>query len=152
MNKYNEIEIQAAKNLLKRGYKWIVREKYGKIYAYKDKPHKNYDTWQYNGDYFLICTIDVPIFPNVTCVDTEPTSLESIAHPQILDDAERRYLNAVIKPFRDDVTKICKHSDGKFERIVFTGRKYFFLPTFNAGTMYKSMELGRCYKLDELGL
>lgn len=70
----------------------------------------------------------------------------------ILNDAERRYLSAVIKPFRDDVTKICKGGNGKFERIAFTGRKYFFLPSFNAGTMYKGMELGCCYKLDELGL
>ena len=26
MNKYNEVEIQTAKNLLKEGYKWIATE------------------------------------------------------------------------------------------------------------------------------
>lgn len=158
MNKYNEVEIQTAKNLLKRGYKWLVRETCGELYAYEDKPHKNYDrdksddAWQYDGEYFLFCTIHVPIFQNVTCVDKEPISLERIVHPQILDDAEKRYLSAVIRPFRNDVTEICKNGGKEFEYIRFNGRKYFFLPSFYAGTMYKGMELDRWYTLEELGL
>lgn len=96
MNKYNEVEIQTANNLLKQGYKWIVREDFGEIYAYADKPRKNYDkdnsddTWQCDGDYCLICTVNVSIFQNVTCVDKEPVSLESIVHPQILEDDEKK--------------------------------------------------------------
>ena len=93
MNKYNEIEVKTAQNLLKEGYKWIAREKDSKIWAYKNKPHRDKDqlycTWNYNGDYFQICTKHVPIFLNVTCADKEPVSLESIVNPQILDDADR---------------------------------------------------------------
>ena len=94
----------------------------------------------------------MPIFQSVTCVDAEPVSLESIVHPQILDDAEKRYLSAVIRPFRNDVEKICKTAGGNREWIAFYGKSYFFLPYFDAGTMYKGMEPGHKYTLKELGL
>ena len=43
MNKYTDIEIQTAKNLLEKGYKWIVRDSdiFGSnVYAYAEKPYK----------------------------------------------------------------------------------------------------------------
>ena len=71
----------------------------------------------------------------------------------LLDDAERRYLSAVIRPFRNDEMRICKKNDGDYEEyIFFAGEKSFYLPNFEAGTMYKGMELGRGYMLEELGL
>lgn len=79
--------------------------------------------------------------------------LQSEHHEQILDDAERRYLSAVIRPFRNDVEKIYKTAGGKDrERIAFYGKSYFFLPDFDAGTMYGGMEYDRWYTLEELGL
>lgn len=81
----------------------------------------------------------------------------------ILDDAEKWYLSAVIKPFRDYVQYIAKF-DGKFssrsyEEIAvrykdkMSGDKYgFLLPKFDKGTMYKGMELDHWYTLKELGL
>ena len=157
MNKYNEIEIQTAQNLLKEGYKWIAREKDSKIWAYKNKPHRDKDqlycAWNYNGDYFQICTKHVPIFLNVTCADKEPVSLESIVHPQILDDVERRYLSAVIKPFRDKVTAIAKVNDIESDYIVICLEfENVCLPNFPTGTMYKGMKKGHDYTLEELGL
>ena len=163
MNKYNEVEIQTAKNLLKQGYKWIAREDFGEIYAYADKPRKNYDkdysddTWQCDGDDCLICTVNVSIFQGVTCDDKEPTSLESIIHPQILDDAERQYLSAVIKPFRDKVDFICKENFMGYgcEHIVIGligAGPDMALPLFKSGAMYKGMELGYDYTLEELWL
>lgn len=158
MNKYNDIEIQTAKNLLKEGYKWIAREKDCKIWAYKNKPHRDKDqlycAWNYNGDYFQICTKHVPIFLNVTCADKEPVSLESIVHPQILDDAERRYLSAVIRPFRNKVNAIRKVNNVFVSEyiIIDLESESVCLPDFPAGTMYKGMEVGRKYTLEELGL
>ena len=160
--KYNDIEIQTAKNLLKAGYKWIVRETYGGLYAYKDKPHKNYDknysddVWQYDGQYFIVCPIQVPIFQNVTCDDEEPTSLESIVHPQILDDVEKRYLKSVIRPFRSRIYFIKKGITNDMTReyilIRFTDDEMFCFPYFKVGTMYKGMETRKEYSLKELGL
>lgn len=163
MNKYNEVEVQTAKNLLKHGYKWIVREYFGEIYAYADKPRKNYDknysddTWQCDGDYCLICTVNVSIFQNVTCDDKEPTSLERIVHPQILDDDEKRYLEGVIRPFKDKVMYITKRSvisDSTIEyvSIQLAGDEYIWLPRFKKGTMYKCMEPDHRYTLEELRL
>ena len=164
MNKWNEIEIQTAENLLKNGYKWITREKNGKIWAYKNKPHRDKDqlycAWNYNGDYFQICTRHVPIFLNVTCADKEPVSLESIVHPQILDDAERRYLKGVIRPFRKSVRYIEKKfvDDGCeyaccYLLIQFAdARERMEFPTFFEKDMYKGMETYKKYTLEELGL
>lgn len=83
MNKYSDIEIQTAKNLLEKGFKWITRGIYGAILAYKIKPDQ--EKYGYGN---VICSDRVPIFESIRCGD-EPVSLESIVHPQILDDAER---------------------------------------------------------------
>lgn len=43
MNKYSEIEIQIANNLLRDGYKWLVRTMRGDVVAFSCscKPCKN---------------------------------------------------------------------------------------------------------------
>ena len=148
-NKYTDIEIKTAESLLKEGYNWLKANPVGTIVAYEIKPIKN-PTKYVPGK--IVCTACVPIFKNVTWKDDEPTSLEAIVHPQILDDVERRYLSAVIRPFRNDVEKICKTAGGNREWIAFYGKSYFFLPYFDAGTMYKGMEPGHKYTLEELGL
>lgn len=150
MTKYNEIEIQTAKNLLEQGYKWLMRNSFGTLFTYGVKPVNDPEKYM-PGRY--VCSCFVPIFESVKRDDTEPVSLESIVHPQILDDAERRYLSAVIRPFRNDVEKIYKIGGGKDrERIAFYGKSYFFLPDFDAGTMYGGMEYDRRYTLEDLGL
>lgn len=72
---------------------------------------------------------------------------------QILDDAERRYLSAVIRPFRDKVTAICKVNDLESDYIVICLEfENVCLPDFPTGTMYKGMKKGHDYTLEELGL
>lgn len=99
MNKYNEIEIETAKNLLEHGYKWIARNKSGKLAAHAAKPSK-VSTYWWSGKFSDYTCDYVPIFQSVTWDDKAPVSLESIVNPQILDDVERKYLSAVISPFR----------------------------------------------------
>ena len=72
----------------------------------------------------------------------------------ILDDAERKYLSAVIKPFKCDVDYICKRLNhgGYYIAIVSNGTDVMKLPYFPNNEMYKGMELDRIYKLRELGL
>ena len=76
----------------------------------------------------------------------------------ILDDIERRYLSNVIKPFRDMVTSVIKYENSIYEYIAIRYRgidEYIGtvrLPYFKKDTMYKGMELGRNYTLEELGL
>ena len=162
MNKYNEVEIQTAKNLLKQGYKWIVRSAQGSVVAFSCKPRKREGYWLYPSNlacatekYALISGKFTPLFQSIEWEDDEPTSLESIVHPQILDDAERRYLSAVIRPFRYKVRSVTKglKINGKEEYIeIDVGGCPMFFPDFKANTMYKGMDLRKEYTLEELGL
>lgn len=157
MTNYSDIEIQTAKNLLKEGYKWIARDESGSLFAYTDKPRKWSKLVWFDGrrgsGICYVCEEFVPIFQNVTFVDKEPVSLEAIVHPQILDDAEKRYLKGVIRPFRDKVEYIEK-VDGAREEYIYiqVNRDWTILPRFKEGTMYKGMEPGHKYTLKELGL
>lgn len=76
--------------------------------------------------------------------------------PFILDDVEKRYLSAVIRPFRKRVDSIMKISDplGYEKEYIFIklDEDSFSLPYFKTGTMYQGMELERAYTLEELGL
>ena len=76
----------------------------------------------------------------------------------ILDDVEREYLSAVIKPFRNKVKNIVKisgigKSKEQYIRIVLGELDFMNFPNFNKNTgMYKGMEPDRLYSLEELGL
>lgn len=75
----------------------------------------------------------------------------------ILDDVEKEYLSAVIKPFRNIIEGITKYSyENGFEYIVIEYNdncfRYTPFPTFKEGTMYKGMRLGKEYTLEELRL
>lgn len=95
------------------------------------------------------------IAPTETGMSAYNAWLEQEYKPSILDDVEKAYLSAVIKPFRDRVISIEKRFFSK-------GREYLsfkmhnwetlLFPTFCEGTMYKGMEVYRKYTLEELGL
>ena len=79
----------------------------------------------------------------------------------ILDDAERKYLSSVIRPFRDRIEFIRKREmdigDGaQYINIVYSSEydddDNFCLPYFKKDTMYKNMKLNKEYTLEELGL
>ena len=72
----------------------------------------------------------------------------------ILDDKEKEYLSAVIKPFRDKVISISKKSAnyGEFIDIVIDDEEDIYLPYFKSGKMYQGMRVNREYTLEELGL
>lgn len=81
----------------------------------------------------------------------------------VLDEEEKKYLSTVIKPFRDRVEYIKKNDMylgcNKNAEYIFgelDNENYvvdtFSLPYFPKGTMYKGMETGKKYTLEELGL
>lgn len=72
---------------------------------------------------------------------------------EILDDAEKEYLSAVIKPFRDRVKYIKKNHGNNFEYIhINVNGEWLHFPYFKKDTMYKGMEVGKKYSLEEIGL
>lgn len=84
--------------------------------------------------------------------------LEEAKEP-ILNEVEKDYLSAVIKPFRDEV-KFIKLPSYDRPNLTYTcirmydncGNKIVRLPIFKKGTMYKGMKLDKNYTLEELGL
>ena len=79
--------------------------------------------------------------------------LEFKEKEEILNDIEKEYLRAVIKPFRDRVGYIVKNLVGDIEYITIcvTG-EFVNFPYFKKGTIYKGMEQNKEYTLEELGL
>jgi len=135
---------------IKQGYKFsdinVLYTKDNSVYAISIKK---------NGAYTCLGTIKktCAIYAFMEWLDQEHVE-------PILDEAEKKYLSAVIKPFRDDVRDIRKMQsiyrlpdDGKeYIKIRMRSDEEINLPYFRKGTMYKGMELGRKYTLEELGL
>ena len=76
--------------------------------------------------------------------------------PEILDEAEKRYLRGVIRPFRNNVEIIRKmYSRTKnkdYIQIRYENESPTNLPYFEKNTMYSKMEVCKGYTLEELGL
>lgn len=81
--------------------------------------------------------------------------LEEYKEP-ILDDKEREYLSAVIKPFKKRITSIQKVyylGNSAFIVISMNDGEHIFLPYFNLNSgMYQRMEIDKEYTLKELCL
>ena len=73
---------------------------------------------------------------------------------EILDEAEKRYLIAVIRPFKDKVTHIEKLNGwrGYYISITLENHDGVNLPYFRGNKMYKGMEFAKQYSVKELGL
>ena len=82
---------------------------------------------------------------------------------EILTVAERNYLSAVIKPFRNSVKSIEKleyisfykkyqYINIEYEEIDKSVSGSLSFPVFEADSLYKGIELDKEYTLEELGL
>ena len=78
--------------------------------------------------------------------------------PEILDEAEKRYLKEVIRPFRDKVKYVKKivffDGDTKISIRIEENNKIWYIgfPPFKKDRMYKGMIDDKEYTLEELGL
>lgn len=77
----------------------------------------------------------------------------------VLDEKEKEYLSAVIRPFRNRVKNIMKHFSGDYEYICIFLKHIekdfnedICLPYFKFNTMYKGMARNKKYTLEELGI
>ena len=75
---------------------------------------------------------------------------------KILDETEKEYLKAVIKPFKNKVKSISKlegfRRDTEYLTIYFEDNNNIGFPDFEIGTMYKGMKRDKEYTLKELEL
>lgn len=86
-----------------------------------------------------------------------PIAISFDCHDNILDDKEKEYLKAVIKPFRNrikyiNLEKLCNKDDIVYIVFHLKSSDSMILPTFKKGTMYKNMKVNEKYTLKELGL
>lgn len=78
-----------------------------------------------------------------------------IVEKEILDDVEKEYLSAVIKPFKSRISDIVKRtfdSEKSYIVIHINNGETTYFPYFKKNTMYKGMETDKKYTLKELGL
>lgn len=75
-----------------------------------------------------------------------------IVEKEILDEKEKEYLSAVIRPFKDRVDYIEKVENILEYIAIDLNNERLSFPFFDKGTMYKGMELNKKYTLKELGL
>lgn len=74
---------------------------------------------------------------------------------QILEEKEKEYLSAVIKPFRHNVvniTKVAFSDEKEYILIELEYCEFISMPFFKVGSMYKGMQSDKEYTLDELEL
>ena len=99
---------------------------------------------------------------NLTITSMLSNDWEEYKEP-ILDEEEKKYLSAVIKPFMDRVVYIRKVKVGECNQFISIkvkrydydeedSNEYIELPYFREDTMYVNMEVGKKYNLEELGL
>lgn len=99
----------------------------------------------------------------VTIEVKRPTQYKTIyeAPKQILDKEEKKYLENVIRPFKDRVNYIKIQRKQQIIAFMIINVDIFcndyesesiFLPEYRLGTMYKNMEIDKRYTLKELGL
>ena len=67
---YSAIEIEIAKKLIEKGYKWIARDKNDTVYVYAAKPIKEEDEWVRGENWSLLMTGFargvIPIFDGIS--------------------------------------------------------------------------------------
>lgn len=115
----------------------------------KELPHCAYDS-----DNFKLVT-NKTFFKKLPDDYTGTLEVEKgyIVEKEILDEEEKEYLSAVIKPFRYKIEYIAKHGVNKeYIDICIRNDSKIIFPYFKSGTMYKGMELNKKYTLEELGL
>lgn len=151
MNTFTKDEQTILKNTSAK-YKWIARDMNGGLFVYKRKPKK------YNivyGDAGCSAGSRLKpfeeLFKEITW-DGGPIQFRK----DVLDKTERKYLKAVLKPFRKRVVSVNKAklplNSGYYLWVRLEDGDSLTFPSFSAGAMYNGMELYHEYTLEELGI
>ena len=149
MNMFTKDEQTILRNTSAK-YKWIARDRDGTLYVYNKKPKRQGAVYNNGIGDFRSFPFE-EIFEGVTW-DGGPVRFRN----DVLDETERKYLKAVLSPFRNRDVRVTKLkfpgcSDYYLWAALEDGDSLAF-PNFPAGTMYNGMELYHEYTLEELGI
>lgn len=121
------------------------------------KRYENGNKWRAEKD-FARMEDKIGTLGKITKIE-EPTYTTVYEHkPEILDEAEKRYLKGVIRPFKNKVKCIKKFVFPTGSAIIQIEIKrdncicHMHLPPFEKNAMYKNMEDNKKYTLEELNL
>lgn len=141
----------------------------------KNKEKYSFDKLRISVTYTVVGIADINIYHGINCVYYKCYSIEKFT-PQwindfmkwleedggeeceleILTDEEKAYLSVVIKPFREEVESIKKidieEDEQQLQLQIPNALVIMDFPLFKKGAMYRGMEEGREYTLEELGL
>lgn len=156
MKEFSEDEKTIAMNIDKK-YKWMARDYDGSLWIFVNKPNKVRSNWYESSIEANLFRAFNYMFKSIKWEDNEPTLIEYIYNPRILNDTEREYLKAVLRPFHNRVVYVVKansEEDMEFINIVSNddyATPYKF-PSFKKGEKYVGMKIGHPYSLSELGI
>lgn len=135
--------------IYRNGGKRIVNKTANKIVHMEDFSHLSFNLCNFREDLTNTngCEYDI-----VKIYSAEYKTVFS--KEEILDEAERKYLADVIRPFRSKVRSVYKMASIRNKEFINIQLRdeNFSLPYFEKGTMYKEMQTGKRYTLKELGL
>lgn len=146
------------------------RNQESRIGIMKNKEKYSLDKLRISVTHAIVGITDIKIYHGINCVYHKSYSVEEFTLRwitdfmkwleeecvlKILTDKEKAYLSAVIKPFREEVESIKKidiEEDEQLQLQIPNGLVIMDFPLFKKGAMYRGMEEGREYTLEELGL
>jgi len=134
--------------------KWIARDSDGTLYVYDGRPERCEDAFvcrdSYKDIYFVNISMFKHIFKGVT-FENSPIRFRA----EVLDEVEKAYLKAALRPFKKRIAYVSKHNEQKgtqFILAVLENNDRIVFPSFKADTMYKGMEVDETYSLEDLGI
>ena len=150
MNMFTKDEQVILKNVSAK-YKWIARDRNGTLFVYGEKPKKTEGYYNEVDDdmcYFRLEPFE-DIFKKITWKGG-PVQFRK----DVLDETERKYLKAVLRPFRNMDVRVIKARRGSLDYLIigFCNGDNVAFPDFPRETMYNGMELYHEYTLEELGI
>lgn len=134
-------------------------KKFKEMKDYICKKQKNCKRCIFNGTHCGLYANDIATYRKT--LDDEILNKEfKIKDEPLLNNKEKNYLKAVIKPFRNRIFYIEKIDNVSFQYIKIVveslNENSFYdiicLPKFKTGTQYKFLKLDIQYKLEDLGL
>ena len=147
MNMFTKDEQVILKNVSSK-YKWIARDKNGALFVYARMPKKA-------GVFYDDDTSNLRLKPfehvfNKITWKGGPVRFRK----DVLDETERKYLKAVLRPFRNRDVRVIKARRCYMDYLIidFENGDNIAFPDFPRETMYNGMELYHEYTLEELGI
>lgn len=147
---------------------WYCKEDELKLIQFTKSDLQNDDIVTYrNGDKNVACMCLGDTYSDMTDIENKDYDIVKVERPtnlitvyerkeEILDEKEKEYLRAVIAPFRSRIKFISRNDycneKQSYIRIDFKNGEGWDFPEFDRGTMYRGMEEGREYTLEELDL